>query len=171
MLCRVFLLFDLRIIVRKRPTGHKGCGQQCSHKNCQQTLAYADIQFDTSLLQGLPRWMSDPTSPRLNGPRARSSPPRNPPGKHQPVHQLLRFLVERGILARIPSSAHDFPHAPAPRPAQPSMPITAELYHVSAQEHAALRTACELDFAEKAQLAFRPIFATLRSAPLPNRPL
>lgn len=113
MLCRIFLLSDLRIIVRKRPTGHKGYGQQCSHKDRQQALARTDIQFDTSLLQGLPRWMSDPTSPRLNGPRARSSPPRIPPGKHQPVHQLLRFLVERGILTRIPSSAPDFPHARA----------------------------------------------------------
>ena len=64
----------------------------------------------SSLSQGLVRWMSDPTSPRLDSPRARGNP----------AHQHLRFLVERRIFTRILSSAI----APAPCPTQPSVPFT-----------------------------------------------
>ena len=102
--------------------------------------------------QGSVRWMSIPTSPHLNGPRARGFTCK--PLQHKTCASSLshaRSLTQRPTRSSaytVPGRARDsHPHSlkrahpsptPAPYPAQPSLPITPEFYHDSythAQKH------------------------------------
>ena len=95
--------------------------------------------------QGSMRWMSVPTLPHLNGPRARGFTCK--PLQHEIRTSSLsraRSLTQRPTRPSaytVPGRARDcHPHSlkparpsrtPAPCPTQPSLPITPEFYHVS----------------------------------------
>ena len=130
---------------RRRPSRR---GLLCKRHRAPNLVRISSVPH----FQGSVRWMSVPTLPRLNGPRARGFTCK--PLQHEIRTSSLsraRSLTQRPTRPSaytVPGRAQDsHPHSlkparpsrtPAPCPTQPSLPITSGFYHDShahAQKH------------------------------------